>query len=135
MSSERAARRYAASSFPQIQEVRLVPPGAVASLVNLSTSGILVECESRLVPGSILTVEFTGTFTPSSMEGRVIRCEVIGIATGGSLRYRIGLAFSTPIALPTETADQSEAPAPAPAAPPPVTAVAAAGPPVLRNRW
>jgi hypothetical protein len=164
MTGERPARRYAASSFPEIQGIRLVPSGASATLVNLSATGILVESTSRSVPGMVLTVEFAGTFSPASVEGRVIRCEVIGIGADGSLRFNIGLAFTTPIALPTGAADEpgARAPAPAssppaPAAPPPAPAApppAATAPPrapaappqaaaiaptasapVLRNRW
>jgi hypothetical protein len=136
MTSERPARRHAARSFPQIQGIRLVPPGAAATLVNLSATGVLVESESRLLPGAALTVEFIGTFSPASIEGRVIRCEVIGIATNGLLGYRIGLAFNTRIALPNASADETDgrpaatvAPRPAPSGEATVRA------PVLRNRW
>jgi hypothetical protein len=53
MTSGRPARRYAAHSFPEIQGIRLVPPGAAVTLVNLSATGVLVECESRLLPGAV----------------------------------------------------------------------------------
>jgi hypothetical protein len=136
MTSERPARRYAAHSFPEIQGIRLVPPGAAATLVNLSATGVLVECESRLLPGKVVTVEIAGTFSPASIEGRVIRCEVIGIATNGSLGYRIGLAFSTRIALPKPAEEETDVRAAAPVALPPAAAPGAiAGAPVLRNRW
>jgi hypothetical protein len=137
MTSVETARRYAASSFPEIDEVRLVPPGAPANLVNLSATGMLVASEARLGPGTDLSVEFAGSFTPSSMAGRVIRCEVIGITASGSLRYRIGLAFNTRLALPNEAPKEGRAPAvAAPAASGPAAAPVAVGPPpVLRNRW
>jgi hypothetical protein len=134
MTGERPAPRYAAQSFPEIQGIRLMPPGAPATLVNLSATGVLVECESRLLPGRVVTVEIAGTFTPSSIQGRVTRCEVIGITASGSLGYRIGLAFNTRITLPN-----GEAAAVPPAAPASLPAVAAPdvvpSPPVLRNRW
>jgi len=134
--SERPARRFAASAFPEIQGVRLVPPGTAATLVNLSATGVLVECEDRLLPDAALTVEFAGTFRPASIEGRVIRCEVIGIATNGSMRYRIGLAFSAKIALPGDAPVKTDARAAASAAPPPAPAGGATvAPPILRNRW
>jgi len=136
MTSERPARRYASQSFPEIQGTRLVPPGAAATLVNLSATGALIECECRLLPETVLTVEFIGTFSPASIEGRVIRCEVIGIAANGSLGYRIGLAFSTRIALPNATSDEAGVRASAPVVPPPpADADAPVGAPVLRNRW
>jgi hypothetical protein len=135
MTRVETARRYPASSFPDIDEITLVPPGAAASLVNLSATGMLVESEGRLGPGTDLSVEFGGGFTPPLVEGRVIRCEVIGIAANGGLRYRIGLAFNNRLALPNEPGAASDAPpeqtavAPVPVVPP------AAPPPVLRNRW
>jgi hypothetical protein len=136
MTGELAARRYPASAFPEIQGVRLAPPGVAATLVNLSAAGVLVESASRLLPGTVLTVHFNGTFNPASIESRVVRCEVAGIATDGSLR----LAFSTRIALPNEADDDVDARAAAPSAPPLAAAAAAAvaaavAAPVLRNRW
>jgi hypothetical protein len=139
MSTERPAKRFGPSSFPQIEEVRLL--GSAVTLVNLSTSGILVECGERSVPGALLTLEFVGSFTPSTVQGRVIRCEVVGISPSGSMRYRVGLAFLKPIVLPKEAPDEAvrtpappppAAPAPKPAAPPSPAPKTAR---VLRNRW
>jgi hypothetical protein len=116
MSIERPAQRFGASSFPQIEELRLL--GTAVTLVNLSSSGILVECSERSVPGALLTLEFVGTFTPATVQGRVIRCEVVGISPSGSMRYRIGLAFLKPIVLPKEgPAAAAQAPVPSGAAP------------------
>lgn len=136
MTGEPVARRYPASAFPEIQGIRLAPTGATATLVNLSASGILVECASRPAPGAVLTVHFKGTFTPASIKSRVVRCEVAGISADGSLRYHLGLAFSTRIVLPNETEDDVEAGAEAPAAAP-LAAVtpAVVAAPLLRNRW
>ena len=44
MTGERPARRYAAATFPEIRGIRLLPSGAEATLVNLSATGVLVEC-------------------------------------------------------------------------------------------
>jgi hypothetical protein len=109
----------------------LAPPGVAATLVNLSTSGALVECTSRPLPGTLLTVHFAGTFTPAAIEGRVVRCEVAGIAANGSLRYHLGLAFSTSLALPVAAEDDAAAGEAAPTLPPP----ASVAEPILRNRW
>jgi len=140
MTGEPVARRYPASAFPEILGIRLAPTGATATLVNMSATGVLVECASRPLPGAVLTVHFTGTFSPASMKSRVIRCEVAGIAADGSLRYHVGLAFSTRIALPNEIEDGVDASVAAPPGPPLAAAVVAAAAadmvaPALRNRW
>lgn len=133
MKGERAPRRHPASAFPEITGVRLAPGWTTATLLNLSGTGILVECGSRLVPGSSLTVHFEGTFTPASIESRVIRCEVTGIAPDGTLRFNLGLAFSPRLALALDEEDEFEEPAPPPSPRP--AAAPAPGGPVLRNRW
>jgi len=131
MTADRIARRYPASAFPEIRGIRLAPPGVAATLVNLSATGALVECTSRPLPGTLLTAHFAGTFTPEAIEGRVVRCEVAGIAPDGSLRYHLGLAFSTNLALPAAVEDHVAAREAGPSIPPP----AAVAEPILRNRW
>jgi len=136
MTGEPVARRHPASAFPEIRSIRLAPPGVAATLVNLSATGVLVECASRPSPGSMLTVHFEGTFSPASIRSRVVRCEVAGIGADGSLRYRLGLAFSTRLALPDEVDPIVDARGEAPAASPsPTAASAAVAAFVPRNRW
>jgi hypothetical protein len=139
MTPEPVARRYPASAFPAITGVRLTPLEVAAKLVNLSATGILVECANRPAPGGLLTVHFAGTFVPASVPARVVRCEVAGIAPDGSLRYHLGLAFSERLALPDDLEADADAQA-TPAAVPPVVAAAVpatapASAPILRNRW
>jgi len=132
----RLARRYPALAFPEIRGVRLAPIGAAATLVNLSATGVLVECASRAVPGSPMTVQFEGTFAPASIDSRAVRCEVSGIAADGSLRFRIGLAFNTRIAIPMEAEEAvNENSAENSAPPPPAAATPAEPTPAPRNRW
>ena len=146
--TEQPARRHPALAFPGIRGVRLAPIGADATLVNLSASGVLVECASRAVPGQPVTVQFDGTFSPATIESRVIRCQVKGIAADGTLRFHIGLAFNKRIALQADAEDRpddrpSEPSAPQPAvpdpAPAPMTTPSAGAAPasdaVPRNRW
>jgi len=136
MTSDPAARRYAASAFPEIDGVRLKPSGAPAALVNLSATGALIECASRERPGGALTLEFLGAFVPASIGGRVVRCDVSGIAADGSLRYHLGVAFDARIALANDVeADGAPGAAvPADGAGPALPAAAASSP-VPRNRW
>ncbi len=136
MTSEPAARRYAASAFPEIDGVRLNPSGAPATLVNLSATGALIECASRELPGRALTLEFLGAFVPASIGGRVVRCDVSGIAADGSLRYHLGVAFHARIALANDVeADGVPSGAVRPADSGAGLAASAACAPALRNRW
>jgi hypothetical protein len=109
--------------------MRLTPIGGDATLLNMSWSGLLARCATRVAPGMAVKITFEGTFTPSTIDGRVARCEVAGIARNGAIQYNIGIAFNQPITLPDDEETLSTD----------VPAAAAAGPsssPVtLRNRW
>ena len=134
---KRIAPRHPASRVPSITAVRLSPQGTRATLVNISTTGMLVETSAALKPTSAVTVVFEGTFTPSSMPSRVARTTVVGIGKDGTLRYQIGLSFARPIELEELVAGavahtSAEAPPPAAADPP---AAPALPPAVVRNRW
>jgi hypothetical protein len=147
----RSAPRLPASAVPGIKGVRLSPHGTEATLMNISASGILVECVSRLRLGTAVTTVFDGTFSPATIEGRVARSSVANVSKKGVLQYHIGIAFNKPIVLeaaPVAAAiRQPEAPAASaapetPGAPalgtPGTTAQAPeAAPvhPILSNRW
>jgi len=136
MTGDRVACRCQASAFPEIEGIRLAPAGVAATLVNMSATGSLVQCASRALPGAAMTVHFKGTFDPPSIKSRVVRCEVTGIAVDGALRYHLGLASATRIALPNEAGgdvDAREAALSAPLLAASATEAVAA--PVLRNRW
>jgi PilZ domain len=140
MTPERVARRYPASAFPEIARVRLMPGDIAATLVNLSATGILVECASSQHMGGLLTVHFEGTFIPAIIRARVVRCEVAGIASDGSLQFRVGFAFTERIALPNDVED-ADGPKAAEGAEPALVAagvsavMAPVSTPILRNRW
>ena len=127
---KRKAPRLEASLMPSISGIRLSPYGADAILVNISASGVLVECSSRLQQGTSVTVVFDGTFSPSSIEGRIAHCSVATIGRKGVLRYHVGIAFKNPIALEGAPATASPQPetAPQPQSARPVRAI-------LSNRW
>ena len=95
----RSAPRRPASAVPSIKGVRLSPHGTEATLLNISASGILVECTSRLRLGTAVTTVFDGTFSPSTIEGRVARSSVANVSKKGVLQYHIGIAFNKPITI------------------------------------
>jgi hypothetical protein len=142
MKVERSPKRYPASAFPEITGIRLAPVGATARLLNLSAAGILVECSSRAVPGTAITVHFQGSFVPPTVEGKVVRCEVTGIGRDGALRFHLGLAFNERIHLAVDEDVPVPASHPEPRALPKVASAllasfAASEPAadVVRNRW
>lgn len=142
MSGTHLARRQRASRIPEITAVRLTPTGGNVSLVNISSSGVLVECGSRLASKTTVTVRFEGTFSPASIEGQVARCQVAGIGKDGAIRYHVGIAFAQHIPLNLDAAPPpSDVSAqPSPSEPPPVVPAAAPAPassPAVapRNRW
>jgi hypothetical protein len=95
----RKAPRRDAALVPTITGVRLSPHGADARLVNISTSGALVESTARLQPGWAVTLQFEGGFQPASVESRIARSTIVAVAAGGRLQYHIGVAFKHPIVL------------------------------------
>jgi PilZ domain len=123
----RVAERLAPSSVPGINGIHLSPGGGEAHLVNISTSGVLVRCATRLLPGTAVTVVFDGGFKPSSVKGKVVRCLVADIAGSGGLSYHIGIHFKDAIDLPVTPEIQPE--------PAPAVQASAAVPPRLVNRW
>ena len=144
-SSRRVDPRYPAAAVPAITAMRLSPGEAVA-LVNISSSGVLVEGKTRFVPGTRVTVHFEGTIKPNQIKARVIRCQVSAIGSGGSLQYQSAIAFEGRMDIPV---DEAVAPPlqPSPVVeepPPPKKGKSAAAPPPppppastprVYNRW
>jgi len=146
----RNAPRLPASAVPGIKGVRLSPHGTEATLLNISASGVLVECTSRIRLGTAVTTVFEGTFSPATIEGRVARSSVANVSKKGVLQYHIGIAFNSRIAIGAPPAveqppvvepalaaakPQPQAPETTGATTTPLAQNAAPLPPVLRNRW
>ena len=123
----RAAPRQPGTGISSITGVHLSPGGGEATLVNLSSTGALVRCPTKLLPGTAVTITFDGTFSPSTIKGRVMRCFVADICRPAGLAYHIGINFNVSIQLderePVEDSNPDGA-----IPPPPVE-------PVLVNRW
>jgi PilZ domain-containing protein len=96
-----AARRRPASAVPAIKRLLISPPNAAATLVDISTSGLLAEVGAALKVGQTVKVNFEGTFTPAAVEAQVVRSAVAAVTSAG-IRYHVGFAFKTPIALDDE---------------------------------
>ena len=123
----RRSPRRAASVVPSITGVRLSPVGGEAVLVNISATGVLVRCMTRLRPDTAVNVVFEGGFSPASVPSRIVRSVVAQIDASGKLWFDLGIAFRKPIAF-----DDVAAPVEVPAAAPAMQAVVEVP---LVNRW
>jgi len=94
----RRSVRKAAAAVPSITGVRLSPAGGEAVLVNISATGVLLRCMTRLRPDTAVNVVFEGGFSPSSAPGRIVRSVVAQIDGSGKLWFDLGIAFKKPIA-------------------------------------
>lgn len=133
-SEKRSAPRRPASQVPTITGLRLSPHGAEAKLVDISTTGLLAVCTSRLKVGSSVAVLFEGGFASSSVVGRIARCAVAAMGRDGVLRYHVGISFNKPIVLEPEPEPEPSV-AQSLAAPPTELLTPAPVVPVVRNRW
>jgi len=119
--------RRPAASMPNITGIQLLPHGAEASLVNISTTGLLAESAARLQVGSSVKIVFAGGFVPTSVAGRVARCEIAAMDRDGTLRYNLAIEFDAALTLDEEP-QKLDAEPEAPLSPTTVTSVA-------KNRW
>jgi PilZ domain-containing protein len=128
--NRRAEPRYTADEVPAITSVQL--SGEQVRLLNISSSGILVESDGRIKPGERVKLSIVG-LTPSVVPGVVVRCVVSAISSGGKLRYESGIAFGHRVSLPLGPAALRTAPdaAPAPPESPAVTVEAVPASPAL----
>ena len=114
---QRSASRIPAARVPSIQAIRISPGDSTCTLVNISTSGLLVECISKPRPGSAVTLNFVGSFAPAAVKGRVARTMVASLGKDGVLHYMVGISFDQPLELDGQLVDPDAAPPPAEAAP------------------
>ena len=101
-SERRTATRIPAGKMASITAIRLSAGTGNAVLMNISTTGMLVRCPNRLLPGTRIKVTLEGGFQPSSIKGRVARCLVADLCGPNGLLYHVGIAFDEPIALEEE---------------------------------
>ena len=93
-----APRRRPASAMPSITGLRISPPGIGATLVDISTNGLLADSGVAPRIGQAVEVTFEGTFSPATAAGQVVRSAIAAMAPGG-IRYHVAVAFTTPIVL------------------------------------
>lgn len=92
----RAVRRQPDSSEP-VSRVR-VRAGRELSVVDISSAGVLVEGEARLLPGTHLEVHVVANGGRTLVRSRVMRASVAHLRSDRVL-YRAALAFEQPVDL------------------------------------
>jgi hypothetical protein len=95
----RVAPRLRPDEVPWITEVTPVT-GERARLLNISTTGVLLETTARLEPGRQATVVIvTDSDLKHQADGQIVRTELVSIGKGGELVYRTAMAFVTELDL------------------------------------
>ncbi len=94
----RGARRRASGELPWLWTVK-VPGGSQVSVVDISSSGVLLETASRMRDGSTVDLQLLGQGTNVTVPARMIRTQVAAV-TGLGVKYRVAAAFAHDLALP-----------------------------------
>ena len=90
------AQRWSLSDLPWLSSVKL-PWGQPLRLLNISSSGVLVESGIRLSPGSATSVKIGGPDVALVVPARVVRCRVSTVDSLG-VKYETAAAFDQPVA-------------------------------------
>ncbi len=93
----RRARRQASGDLPWLWTVKL-PWGADVKVVDISTSGVLLETTSKITPGRTVDLRLLGQDTDLNVPARAIRSEVASVDAMG-VRYRVAAAFSRDVCI------------------------------------
>jgi hypothetical protein len=92
VTDRRRARRRTAADLPGLWAIRL-PLGPDAKVVDISSTGVLVETVSKITPGSTLDLQLVGQDINLRVPARAVRSEVASVDRLG-VRYRAAAAFS-----------------------------------------
>ena len=95
LTNRRAGRRFVPGRAGEPITCRL-QPGTEATVVNLSSTGALVEGRCRLRPGSIVHARFGAALRGSVTTCRVTRCVVATVGGPSGISYQAGLSFVEP---------------------------------------
>jgi CheY-like chemotaxis protein len=89
--SQKRSRRWALAELPWLSSIRL-SWGQHLRLLNISSSGVLVESGMRLSPGSTTTFQIEGTDGPLVVPARIVRCRVSDVDSLG-VKYETAAVF------------------------------------------
>jgi len=74
-----------------------IRPGHGARVIDISTSGILLDTPLRLLPGSTVDIQMSTHRHHVYVRGQVVRCSVVHVRP--AICYRGAIAFERPIDL------------------------------------
>jgi hypothetical protein len=93
--SRKRARRLPVSDVPWLSTVKLAW-GQTMRLLNISSSGVLVESGVRLSPGTTTKIQLDGTGLALTVPARVVRCRVSDVNSLG-VKYETAAMFERPV--------------------------------------
>jgi CheY-like chemotaxis protein len=106
----RRARRRTCGEVPWLWTVKLAGSSPV-KVVDISSTGVLLETASRLTDGSTVDLQLLGEDTNVTIPARMLRTQVASV-DGLSVKYRVAAAFAHHLALPGLQQASSAPPAP-----------------------
>ena len=95
--TQNRATRKTRADLPWLSTIKL-PWGLEVRLLNMSTSGVLVETTSKFTPGSVAELEIAGTDDSFVVPARFVRSEIVGVDARG-VRYRAAAVFEREVDL------------------------------------
>ena len=95
--TQNRAQRKARADLPWLTRIKL-PWGLEVRLLNMSTSGMLVETTSKFTPGSVAEIEIAGDNESLVVPARFVRSEIVGVDARG-VRYRAAAVFEREVDL------------------------------------
>ena len=63
------------------------------AVLDVSGGGVLIESQTRLLPGIRVELQLMSANSVRRFPARVVRCQVASIRRVGGILYRAGLAF------------------------------------------
>ena len=94
----RRAHRRRGNDLPSLWTIRL-PWGDASRIIDISTSGALLESRSKTTPGSTIDLRMLGQGMDRLVHARMIRADIAHV-DGLGVKYHLAVAFSQEVALP-----------------------------------
>ncbi len=83
--------------IPSLKSARLVA-GPEVQLINLSSGGAMLECNTRLLPGAGICIRLVATDALFFLKGRVLESRALSLC-GSELTYQCNVAFDEEFSL------------------------------------